>query len=147
VAAITAFDLDLRYLCYDLTSMSFCGDDEEADLVRYGYSRDHRPDRKQIELASTVTATGGVPVDYRALVGNVADRTTPVDNLHRLQGLLAHLPPHDPAAPCVVVSDRAMLTDAALVAYARSTLCYLGPLGPGLGHGVVHDWSAGVGAP
>ncbi len=36
VAAITAFDLDLRYLCYDLTSMSFCGDDEEADLVRYG---------------------------------------------------------------------------------------------------------------
>jgi hypothetical protein len=65
VAAITAFDLDLRYLCYDPTSMSFCGDDEEADLVRYGYSRDHRPDRKQINLAATVTATGGVPLDYR----------------------------------------------------------------------------------
>lgn len=113
VAPITTFDLDLRYLCYDLTSMSFRGDDEEADLVRYGYSRDHRPDRKQIELAATVTATGGVPVDYRALAGNVADRTTPVENLRRLQGLLAHLPPRDPTTPCVVVNDRAMRTDAA----------------------------------
>jgi transposase len=51
VAAISAFDLDLRYLCYDLTSISLCGAYEDADLVRYGYSRDHRPDRKQIALA------------------------------------------------------------------------------------------------
>jgi transposase len=146
VAAITTFALDLRYLCYDLTSVSFCGDYEDADLVRYGYSRDHRPDRKQIEVAATVTAAAGVPVDYRALAGNVADRATPVENLRRLQGLLALLPPRDPAAPCVVVSDRAMLTDAALAAYARSDLCYLGPLDPGLGHGVVHDLLAAVSA-
>jgi len=146
VAAITTFEVDLRYLCYDLTSVSFCGAYEEADLVRYGYSRDHRPDRKQIELAATVTAAGGVPVDYRALAGNVADRTTPVENLHRLQHLLALLPPRDPRAPCVVVSDRAMLTDAALAAYARSDLCYLGPLDPGLGHGAVHDLLAAVSA-
>jgi len=146
VAAITTFDLDLRYLCYDLTSLYFCGDYEEADLVRYGYSRDHRPDRKQIEMAATVTAAGGVPVDYRALAGNVADRTTPVENLRRLQGLVAQLPPRDPAAPCVVVSDRAMLTDAALAAYARSDLCYLGPLDPGLGRGVVRDLLAAVSA-
>jgi transposase len=146
VAAITRFDLDLRYLCYDLTSLSFCGEYEEADLVRYGYSRDHRPDRKQIEVAATVTAAGGVPVDYRPLAGNVADRTTPVENLHRLQGLLALLPPRDSGAPCVVVSDRAMLTAAALAAYARSDLCYLGPLDPGLGHGVVQDLLAAVSA-
>jgi len=146
VAAITAFDLDLRYLCYDLTSLCFCGEYEEADLVRYGYSRDHRPDRKQIEVAATVTAAGGVPVDYRALAGNVADRATPVENLRRLQGLLAQLPPRDPGARCVVVSDRAMLTDAALAAYAGSDLCYLGPLDPGLGHGAVHDLLASVSA-
>lgn len=144
VAAITTFDLDLRYLCYDLTSLSFCGDYDEADLVRYGYSRDHRPDRKQIELAATVTAAGGVPVDYRPLAGNVADRSTPVDNLQRPQGLLALLPPRTAGAPCVVVSDRAMLTQAALAAYARSELCYLGPLDPGLGHGVVQDLLAAV---
>jgi transposase len=99
VAASTAFDLDLRYLWYDLTSVSLCGAYEEADLVRYGYSRDHRPDRKQIELAATVTAAGGVPMDYRALAGNVADRATPVENLHRLQHLLALSPPRAPAPP------------------------------------------------
>ena len=69
VAALARFDLDLRYLCYDLTSVSFCGAYEEAELVRYGYSRDHRPDRKQIERAATVTAAGGVPLDYRVLAG------------------------------------------------------------------------------
>jgi transposase len=146
VAAITRFDLDLRYLCYDLTSVSLCGAYEEVDLVRYGYSRDHRPDRKQIEIAATMTAAGGVPVDYRPLAGNVADRSTPVDNLQRLQGLLALLPPRTAGAPCVVVSDRAMLTQAALAAYARSDLCYLGPLAPGLGHGVVQDLLAAVSA-
>jgi len=146
VAAISAFDLDLRYLCYDLTSISFCGAYEDADLLRYGYSRDQRPDRKQIELAATMTAAGGVPLDYRALAGNVADRATPVANLQRLQGLLALLPPRDPAAPCIVVSDRAMLTAEALAAYARSKLCYLGPLDPGLGQGVVQDLLAAVSA-
>jgi hypothetical protein len=146
VAAISTFKLDLRYLCYDLTSVSFCGTYEEADLVRYGYSRDHRPDLKQIEVAATVTAAGGVPLEYRALAGNVADRTTPVENLHRLQALLALLPPRDPAQRCVVISDRAMLTAAALAAYARSDLSYLGPLDPGLGHGVVHDLLASVSA-
>ena len=54
IAAITTFDLDLNQLCYDITSISFCGDYDEAELITYGYSRDHRPDRKQIEVASTV---------------------------------------------------------------------------------------------
>lgn len=41
VRATGAFDLDLSQLCYDITSVSFCGDYEDAELVRYGYSRDH----------------------------------------------------------------------------------------------------------
>ena len=39
--ATGAFDLDLSQLCYDITSVSFCGDYEDAELGRYGYSRDH----------------------------------------------------------------------------------------------------------
>ena len=144
VAAITRFDVDLSALCYDITSISFCGAYGEADLVRYGYSRDHRPDRKQIELAATVTAAGGIPVDYRPLAGNVADRTTPVEQLRRLQGLLTRLPRRGAAEPCRVISDRAMLTDAALAAYADSGLCYLGPLDPSVGRGAVRDLLARV---
>jgi len=63
VGAITTFRLDLSRLGYDITSISFCGDYAEADLVTYGYSRDHRPDRQQIELATTSTTVGGVPLD------------------------------------------------------------------------------------
>ena len=53
---------------------------------------------QQVELATTSTSAGGVPLDYRVLAGNVADRTTPVANLQRLQGLLAQLPPQAPDA-------------------------------------------------
>ena len=144
VRAVVAFDLDLARLCYDITSVSFCGDYDEADLLRYGYSRDHRPDRKQLELATTVTAAGGVPLDYRVLAGNVADRTTPVDNLRRLQTLLAALPAREPATPALVISDRAMLPLAALAAYAQSPLHYLGPLDPSLGGGAVRTLLAAV---
>jgi hypothetical protein len=145
VAAITRFGLDLRWLCHDLTSLSFTGAYEDADLVRYGYSRDHRPDCKQVELATTLAAAGGIPLDYRVLAGNVADRTTPVETLARLQRLLAALPPHEPGTPAsVVVSDRAMLTLEALAAYQASGLAYLGPLDPSLGEGAVRTLLASV---
>jgi len=138
VTAITTFDLDLSQLCYDITSISFCGDYDDAELVRYGYSRDHRPDRKQLELGTTVTVEAGVPIDYRILAGNVADRTTPVENLGRLQHLLSLLPPRAREdAPPLVISDRAMLTLDALVAYHASELHCLGPLDPALGQGTV----------
>jgi transposase len=145
VAAITSFDLDLSQLCYDITSVSFCGEYEDAELVRYGYSRDHRPDRKQLELAHTVTVEAGVPIDYRVLAGNVADRTTPVENLARLQHLLSLLPPRSPSddAP-LVISDRAMLTLDAVAAYQDSGLHCLGPLDPALGQGAVHRLLEGV---
>jgi hypothetical protein len=146
VAAVGTFGIDLRALCYDLTSLSFCGAYEEADLVRYGYSRDQRPDRKQIDLAALVTAAGGIPLDYRPLAGNVADRSTPGEQLRRLQGLLALLPPRPPDQPCLVISDRAMLTAAALAAYAQSEVCSLGPLDPALGQGALRELLASVSA-
>jgi len=145
VRAIVTFDLDLSQLCYDLTSISFFGAYEEAELITYGYSRDHRPDCKQLEVAATVTAVGGAPIDYQTLAGNVADCTTPVANLRRLQRLLALLPTRQPEQPMpLVISDRAMLTLASIAAYEASGVRYLGPLDPGLGHGAVRDLLASV---
>jgi transposase len=145
VSAVPTFELDLSQLGYDITSISFCGDYEQAEAITYGYSRDHRPDRKQLELATTVTLAGGVPLDYRVLAGNVADRTTPVANLQRLQDLLAYLPPRDPTAPPpLVISDRAMLTAEAIAAYRQSHLDFLGPLDPSVGQGAVRTLLASV---
>ncbi|MCL4508954.1 MAG: hypothetical protein M1296_05465 [Chloroflexi bacterium] len=81
--AIVTFDLDRSQLCYDLTSISFFGAYEEAELMTYGYSRDHRPDCQQVEIAATVTAAGGVPIDYQMLAGTVADGTTTLDSPSR----------------------------------------------------------------
>ncbi len=145
VQAVPAFDLDLSQLAYDITSVSFCGAYEEVADITFGYSRDHRPDRQQLELATTVTTDGGVPVDYHILAGNVADRTTPVANLQRLQKLLALLPARDPLAPRpLVVSDRAMLTEVAMAAYCRSQVDFLGPLDPSVGQGAVRRLLASV---
>lgn len=130
IAAIVAFQVDLAQLCYDITSIAFTGAYEQADLVRYGYSRDHRPDLKQVELALTVTAPEGVPLDYHVLPGNTADRTTPVANLARLQALIARLPAVDPDRPPVaplLTSDRAMLTPESMAAYSAAEVRFLGP--------------------
>jgi hypothetical protein len=45
-----------------------------------------------------------------------------------------------------VISDRAMLSAAALAAYAGSDLRYLGPLDPSVGHGAVRTLLARVSA-
>lgn len=117
---------DLAAVYYDSTSFYFEGDYEDVAQITYGYSRDHRPDTQQMEVGLTVTATDGLPVAYRMLAGNTADASTPVDNLHLLQTLLAQMAPATPFP--LVISDRAMLSLATLAAYEAAGVRYLGPL-------------------
>lgn len=134
IQAIISFDLDLSKLCYDITSICFTGSYEQAELIRYGYSRDHRPDLQQLELALNVTSEGGVPIEYRVLAGNVADSTTPVQNLTRLRDLLSRLPQVDPTRPPVaplLISDRAMLTIQSMFEHNQHKLHFLGPFDGG----------------
>ena len=65
------FDL----LLYDLTSTYFEGDVEAVPKARRGYSRDHRPDCKQLVLALVVTPEG-FALSYELFAGNRLDRTT-----------------------------------------------------------------------
>jgi len=57
---------------YDLTSSYFEG--EGPELALFGYSRDHRPDRKQIVLG--VVMMDGIPIAHRVWAGNTADKST-----------------------------------------------------------------------
>ena len=72
--AIEVYDLDLTVLHWDLTSIYFEGAYADSQLATYGYSRDQRPDAKQINLEVDVTHEGLVPVLYRILAGNTADQ-------------------------------------------------------------------------
>ena len=65
-------NLDLTLVFYDLTSTYFEG--EGPDLAEYGYSRDHRKDRKQLVLG--VVLADSIPIAHRVWPGNTHDSTT-----------------------------------------------------------------------
>jgi hypothetical protein len=69
------FALDYDLLLYDVTSVYFEGGAEANALAQRGYSRDHRPDCKQVCLALVVTRDG-MPVGYEVFAGNRTDVTT-----------------------------------------------------------------------
>src|SRR3989442_3501650 len=69
------FALDYDLLLYDVTSTYFEGQAESNPLAQRGYSRDHRPDCKQVCLALVVTRDG-MPLGYEVFAGNRTDVTT-----------------------------------------------------------------------
>jgi transposase len=128
VQAILAYDIDLRYLHYDITSVYFEGEYQGSDKISYGYSRDHRSDAKQVNLAVNVTGEAGVPLGYRVLAGRTADRTTPLENLKALRELLDRPELAEHQQDFLLVSDRAMLDPEVIVAYEGKSVRWLGPL-------------------
>lgn len=66
------FAADFEVLLYDLTSTYFEGLMEEVPQAKRGYSRDHRPDCKQLVIALIVTPDG-LPLSYEIFDGNTRD--------------------------------------------------------------------------
>jgi transposase len=62
-------------LLYDLTSSYVEGAGAKDPMMRRGYSRDHRPDCKQVVIALIVNVEG-FPLSYETFDGNRADVTT-----------------------------------------------------------------------
>lgn len=56
--AMTEFQVSTDIVHYDPTSIYFEGEYPEEELLQLGYSRDHRPDAKQIHLGLNVTHDG-----------------------------------------------------------------------------------------
>ena len=68
------FDLDYDLLLYDVTSTYFEGV-ADPEIAQRGYSRDHRPDCVQINIALVVTREG-IPLGYELFAGNTSDVAT-----------------------------------------------------------------------
>jgi transposase len=66
------FAAEFEVLLYDLTSTYFEGLMEQVSKAKRGYSRDHRPDCKQLVIALIVTPEG-LPLSYEILDGNTRD--------------------------------------------------------------------------
>jgi transposase len=113
-AAVRQYHLPLDWLHYDITSTYFEGAYSESELVKFGYSRDHRSDSKQLNLGLT-TLRHGLPLAFQVLVGKTCDKTTPRQNLEAVRKLLGAAPASDQT----IVHDRGMATAETLVWYAQ----------------------------
>lgn len=111
------FDLDYELLLYDLTSTYFEGLAEENSLAKRGYSRDHRPDCKQIVIALVVTRDG-FPLAHECLVGNTKDGQT-------VQELVRKTEKRFGKCRRVWVMDRGMISKENLAFLSRDGRHYL----------------------
>jgi transposase len=68
------FELDYDLLLYDVTSTYFEGV-ADPSIAKRGYSRDHRPDCVQVNIA-LVVSWEGMPLGYEIFAGNTTDVST-----------------------------------------------------------------------
>ncbi|EQD73619.1 transposase IS4 family protein, partial [mine drainage metagenome] len=87
----------------DLTSTYTEGEGADRDLWAHGYSRDRRPDRRQVNWSLVVTPEG-LPITLEVYPGNTKDETTVAGTLDRLRGTFG-------LKEAIFVGDRGMLTE------------------------------------
>jgi transposase len=97
-------------------------------LAAYGYSRDQRPDTKQINLEVDVTHEGAVPLLYQVLTGNTADITRPLPHMTALRTFLARPELAERHLRPLLISDCKLLTPESVWACHDDHLYYLAPL-------------------
>jgi hypothetical protein len=98
-------NLDLRLICYDLTSTYFEADGRHSDRFpsrAFGFSRDHRGDRPQVVIG-LLTTGDGLPIAHHVFAGNTADVST-------LPEVLADLQSRFGVGRIPVVADRGLIS-------------------------------------
>ena len=107
---------DLSVVFMDTTSLSFEGEGGET-LGAHGYSKDHRPDLKQMILAVVVDGEGR-PICTEMMPGNTADVSVLVPVIDRLRHRFGIM-------RACVVADRGMISEATIAALEERGLEYV----------------------
>ena len=97
------FHLEYDLLLYDITSTYFEGEAADNGQARLGYSRDHRPDCKQVCIALVVSREG-IPLGYEVFDGNRHDSTTVEDIVTKIESQYGR-------ADRIWVMDRGMVSE------------------------------------
>jgi hypothetical protein len=111
------FGVRFEFLLYDVTSTFFEGLAEKNAKAARGYSRDSRPDCKQVCLGLVVTPEG-LPVAYEVFAGNRADVTT-------LEEIVTLMEDKYGQAQRVWVVDRGIVSEANLAWLRQRGATYL----------------------
>jgi transposase len=96
------FGIEYDLLLYDVTSTYFEGQANGNPLAQRGYSRDHRPDCKQVCIGLVVSKCG-MPLGYEVFAGNRVDVTT-------LQEIVQTMERRYGRADRIWVGDRGMVS-------------------------------------
>ena len=96
----TQLNLNLKNVHYDLTSSYFEG--HKCEIALYGYSRDHRKDKKQIVIG--LVLVDGIPIYHQVFEGNVQVKTTVI-------GVVDYLKKKFKLTNVIFIGDRGMLTE------------------------------------
>ncbi len=99
----TLFQLQYDLLLYDVTSTYFEGESADNGQAKRGYSRDHRPDCKQVCIALVVSREG-MPLGYEVFDGNRHDVTTVEEIVTKIESQYGR-------AERIWVMDRGMLSE------------------------------------
>lgn len=100
------FALSYDLLLYDMTSTYFEGKADGNRQAKRGYSRDHRPDCKQVCIAMVVSRSG-MPLGYEVFDGNTADSKT-------VRQIVGTMEERYGVADRIWVWDRGMVSEANL---------------------------------
>ena len=114
----TLFNLDESIYLYDLTSTYFEGQALGNEKAARGYSRDKRPDCKQV-VVGLVLNRDGFPIAHEIYAGNTQDRSTVEDMLNQLDRRVGLKPGQ------TIVVDRGMAFEENLKAIQARGLHYL----------------------
>jgi transposase len=104
--------IDQRFNHLDTTTISLTGDyvpesDQQAISITHGYSKDHRPDLKQVVLELMVSQDGGVPLASKNWDGNASDSQIFQD---RAQALLSAF--KQSSTPRYLIADSKLYSEA-----------------------------------
>jgi len=111
------FALRNDLLLYDLTSTYFEGRMPRNPKAQRGYSRDHRPDCKQVCIGLVVNRDG-FPLGYESWPGQARDAATLLPMLETLEARFGR-------SACIFCFDRGMATEANLRLLRQSQRPYL----------------------
>jgi hypothetical protein len=131
VQAVKEFNLDLRQLHWDLTSVVLDGEfdpaappeaapEGQAPYPQPAYGYGGVADQKQLRVGELVASDGSVPVFHRAFDGHRADVGTVVAVMEAVRQ-------HVPLPDCAVIGDTKLLSEAVIWKLRDQHLHFLAP--------------------
>ncbi len=126
MSIIKGFKLSTDQVHCDFTNFTVQGNyynEEQEDTINitYGFSKSHRPDKKQFAQEVAVTSDGGVPILSQSLDGNTADVTRYIPIWRDIQNLMG-------SSDFLTVADCKLSSEENLLTIAKGDGYFLAPL-------------------